>query len=143
MVQGSDMKHAASAKPSYGENLKVSLAWFDDVRGRIVLELTSGLEVSFSPHLAEGLAGASPKALSSINISPSGQGLHWPLLDVDLFVPSLLQGAFGSQKWIAAQLGRAGGMVRSLVKAKAARENGKAGGRPPKPKPDAQPVATS
>jgi hypothetical protein len=55
--------------------------------------------------------------------------LHWPLLDADLYVPSLIEGAFGSRRWMQ-QIGKLGGSSRSSVKAKSSRENGKRGGRP-------------
>jgi hypothetical protein len=60
-------------------------------------------------------------------------GLHFPELDADLYVPALLDGLFGSRRWIAAQNGRAGGKVQSEAKAQAARSNGARGGRPRKP----------
>jgi hypothetical protein len=101
-------------------------------RGRVVVLLNTGVEVTFPARLAEGLAGASPENLSEIEISPAGLGLHWPKLDVDLYVPALLQGILGSKQWIARQLGAAGGRVRSAPKAAAARLNGRRGGRPKK-----------
>ena len=107
-------------------------ARYDRRRGRIVVSLSSGLELAFPPHVAEGLAGAAPAALERIEISPSGLGLHWPKLDADLYLPALLEGAFGSKRWMAAQLGAAGGRARSAAKASAARENGRRGGRPRK-----------
>lgn len=30
------------------------------------------------------------------SLSPNALGLHWPLLDADLYVPGLIEGAFGS-----------------------------------------------
>lgn len=36
-----------------------------------------------------------------------GLALHWPSLDAD--IPSLMQGVFGTKRWMAAQLGAAGG----------------------------------
>jgi hypothetical protein len=107
-------------------------ARYDRGRGRIVVGLSTGLELAFSPRMAEGLAGASPAALASIEISPSGQGLHWPQLDADLYLPGLLDGVFGSRHWMAARLGAAGGRARSTAKSAASRENGKRGGRPRK-----------
>jgi hypothetical protein len=56
-------------------------------------------------------------------------GLRWPLLDADLYVPGLIEGAFGSHRWMQ-QIGKLGGASRSSIKAKASRENGKRGGRP-------------
>ncbi|HJU17858.1 MAG TPA: DUF2442 domain-containing protein [Stellaceae bacterium] len=107
-------------------------ARYDRRASRIVVRLNTGLELSFPPALAEGLAGATPEDLSEIEITPAGLGLHWPKLDTDLYIPALLQGVFGSRKWMAAQLGAAGGRVRSAAKAASSRANGQRGGRPRK-----------
>jgi hypothetical protein len=107
-------------------------AHYDAARDRIVIELSTGIEVSFSPKQAQGLNTARPDDLADIEITPSGLGLHFPLLDADLYVPALLEGLLGSAKWIAGQMGRVGGAARTASKAAAARENGKRGGRPRK-----------
>ena len=65
--------------------------------GRVVVSLDSGLELMFSPALAEGLEGASVEDLAVIEVTPAGDGLHWPALDADLWVPGLLAGQFGSK----------------------------------------------
>jgi hypothetical protein len=77
-------------------------ARYDRRVARIMVTLTNGLELAFPPHLAEGLAGAKPADLALIEITPTGLGLHWPRLDADLYVPSLLEGTFGSPRWMAA-----------------------------------------
>jgi hypothetical protein len=59
------------------------------------------LEVAFNPRLAEGLDKATTAQLAAVEISPSGLGLHWPKLDADLYVPALLEGVFGSPRWMA------------------------------------------
>ena len=107
-------------------------ARFDKHRGRVVVALNTGVEVTFPTRLAEGLADASPEKLADIEISPTGLGLYWPKLDADLYVPSLLQGILGSKKWMASQLGAEGGKARSSAKTAAARINGRRGGRPKK-----------
>jgi len=107
-------------------------ARYDRRTSRVVVELSTGVQVAFPARLAEGLAGAAPEDLAEIEISPAGLGLHWPKLDADVYVPALLQGVFGSKRWMAAQLGAAGGKVRSSAKAAASRENGRKGGRPRK-----------
>ena len=104
-------------------------ARFDTRRGLIVVELEGGCEFAFPITLAEGLAGAPRAKLSKITLSPNGLALHWPLLDADLYVPGLIEGAFGSLRWMQ-QIGKLGGQRRSAAKAKASRENGKRGGRP-------------
>ena len=107
-------------------------ARYDRRVSRIMVALSSGLELAFSPHLMEGLADARPADLAIIEITPTGLGLHWPTLDADLYLPALLDGVFGSPRWMAGLLGRRGGLARTPVKVSAARENGRKGGRPRK-----------
>ncbi len=55
-----------------------------------------------------GLAQASTEDLgamvsdrpSVIEVTPLGYGLHWEALDVDLSVPSLLKGVYGTRAWM-------------------------------------------
>jgi len=105
---------------------------YDRRIGRIVIDLSSGLEVAFRASDAQGLEHAKPSDLRKIEISPSGLGIHFPLLDADLYLPALLEGFLGSRGWMAAQMGRAGGKVSTKAKAAASRRNGKLGGRPRK-----------
>lgn len=107
-------------------------ARYDRRSSRIIVALNTGIQIAFPADLAEGLAGASAVDLAQIEISPAGLGLHWPRLDADLHVPSLLQGMLGSKSWMARHLGAAGGRATSKAKATAARENGRKGGRPRK-----------
>ncbi|MGI9039787.1 MAG: DUF2442 domain-containing protein [Gemmatimonadales bacterium] len=106
-------------------------ARYDPVRGLIVVELTNGAFFGFPARLAQGLRGAAPGRLAEIEISPSGEALHWERLDADLRVGALLQGVFGTRAWMR-ELGRAGGRARSAAKTQAARLNGAKGGRPRK-----------
>lgn len=103
---------------------------YDRTRGRVVIALSSGIEVAFRPRDAQGLERAKPHQLDKIEISPSGLGVHFPKLDADVYLPALLEGFLGSKRWIAAQHGKIGGSVSSKAKAEAARRNGKLGGRP-------------
>lgn len=82
--------------------------------------------------MAQGLANAKTAQLGNIQITPTGMGLHWPMLDADMYVPNLLRGILGSSQWMAAKLGAAGGRARSTAKAASARANGLKGGRPRK-----------
>ena len=107
-------------------------ARYDPRIGRVVIDLSSKLTISFSPKDAQGLEHATPADLERIEISPSGFGIHFPKLDADLYVPALLEGFLGSKRWMAARLGQAGGQSRSRPKRAASRENGKLGGRPRK-----------
>lgn len=107
-------------------------AQYDRRIGRIVIHLNSKLDVTFSPNDAQGLENTSPALLDPIEISPSGFGIHFPKLDVDLYLPALLEGLLGSKKWMASRLGSTGGRSRSVAKGTAAKKNGLLGGRPKK-----------
>jgi hypothetical protein len=111
---------------------KAVSAHYDRKSGRIVIHLSSKLIVSFSPRDAQGLERAKPSQLEEIEISPSGFGIHFPLLDADLYVPGLLEGFLGSKQWMATRLGQLGGQSRSRAKKAASRSNGRLGGRPKK-----------
>ena len=107
-------------------------ARYDRHASRIVVTLSNGLDLGVPVRLAQGLAGAKASDLAAIEITPTGLGLHWPKLDADLYLPSLLQGLFGTRRWMAGLLGKAGGSVTSSAKKAAARVNGRRGGRPRK-----------
>jgi hypothetical protein len=107
-------------------------ARYDPETGRIVIQLSSRLIVSFAPEDAQGLENARPSQLREIEISPSGFGLHFPAVDADLSVPGLLEGFLGSKSWMASRLGQIGGQATSKAKKAASRANGKLGGRPRK-----------
>jgi hypothetical protein len=107
-------------------------ARYDRASRRIVIHLSSKLDVSFSPRDAQGLEHATPSQLEQVEVSPSGFGIHFPELDADLYLPALLEGFLGSKRWMASRLGQTGGRVKSPAKRAAARANGKLGGRPTK-----------
>ena len=81
-------------------------ARYDRRVSRIMVGLSNGLELALAPYLLEGLADAKPADLAEIEITPSGLGLHWPRLDTDLYVPALLEGTFGSARWMDGLRGR-------------------------------------
>lgn len=107
-------------------------ARYDRRIGRVVITLSTNLELAFSPRDAEGLEDALPAQLDAIEISPSGFGIHFPKLDADIYLPALFEGFMGSRKWIASRLGAEGGKSKSAAKTAAAKQNGRLGGRPKK-----------
>lgn len=111
---------------------RVVAARYDRRLGRVVLSLSSKVDLMFAPEDAEGLEKATAAELEAIEVTPSGFGIHFPKLDADLYVPALLEGFLGSRKWMAARLGAVGGQSKSPAKRKAAKKNGKLGGRPKK-----------
>lgn len=124
------------AATSRGEQVRKNgyavAAEYDRQQERLVVTLNTDVTVMVPVHLLEGLADAKADDLAEIEITPAGLGLHWPRLDVDVYVPALMHGVFGSKRWIAAQLGAAGGKASTAAKTTAARENGRKGGRPRK-----------
>jgi hypothetical protein len=105
-------------------------ARYDRANGKVVVDLSSKLTLSFSPQDAQGLEDATPAQLEDLELSPSGFGVHFPKLDAHLYIPGMLEGLMGSRKWMAARLGQVGGQSRSRAKKAASRANGLKGGRP-------------
>lgn len=124
-------QRAAVARKTFPAAVEVR---YDRRVARIVIELASGLELAFSPKHVQGLEHAHPAELADAEITPSGLGIHFPHLDADLYLPALLEGFLGSKRWMASEIGKMGGKISTEAKAKAARENGKLGGRPRKTK---------
>jgi hypothetical protein len=94
----------------------------------IVLHLQNGRRAVFPREDLQWLRDAPASKLAKVEVL-GGVGLRWEELDVDLYVPALLKGILGSQRWMA-ELGRKGGEAKSAKKAEAARKNGARGGRP-------------
>ena len=76
-------------------------AYYDQSSDRIVINLKSRATFSFPPEIAQGLAGASPEDLAEVEVTPSGDGLHWEKLDAAFSVPTLLAGVIGTDSWMA------------------------------------------
>jgi hypothetical protein len=132
-ITSQEFKQAnARAKTLKASTPAATSACFDRKSGNIIVTLSSGVGIFFSPKDVQGLEDASPAQLSQIEITPSGFGLHFPKLDADINVPNLLEGVLGSRKWMASRLGSQGGKARTKAKASAARANGALGGRPRK-----------
>jgi hypothetical protein len=78
-------------------------AHYDAGRGRIIVRLTTGVEIGFAPQDAEGLQHAKRDELAVIEVDAFGLGIHFPQLDADFYVPALLEGVLGSKGWAAAR----------------------------------------
>ena len=95
----------------------------------LILKLSDGHRHMIPREDLQGLESATKEQIAQVEILGHGTGLHWPALDLDYYVPSLLRRIYGNQKWMA-EIGRSGGSVKSAAKKKAARVNGLKGGRP-------------
>jgi hypothetical protein len=80
---------------------RAELVYYDYEQKKIVLNLKNGCCFLFSPDLVQGLADEDEKLIAEVEITPSKEGLHWEILDVDLSIPALLMGMFGTKKWMS------------------------------------------
>lgn len=129
------LQELAAADEAYANEAKAVAARYDPDSGKFIIDLANGTTFIFPAALAQGLAGADPKLLAAVEIAPGGTVLHWDELDADFSVNGLLAGSFGGKTWMArlrSELARQGGQAKSEAKARAARANGKKGGRPRK-----------
>src|ERR1700690_3270682 len=102
---------------------RVIRAEYEKNPDRLTLHLDDGVRISIPRLSLQGLQDAKPAQLSKIEILGRGTGLHWPLLDVDHYVPGLLNHVFGTRRWMAelprhdwmAELGRRGGSTTSTA----------------------------
>ncbi|MES2421524.1 MAG: DUF2442 domain-containing protein [Pseudomonadota bacterium] len=112
--------------------VRAAEARYDHATGRVTLELTNGCAYAFPAQLVEDLSGATDDQLADVEVDGLGFNLHWPALDADLYVPTLVSGMFGTRDWMTRELARHAGQATSPAKAAAARANGAKGGRPRK-----------
>ncbi len=55
-------------------------AHYDAGRGRVIVRVTTRVEIGFAPRDAEGLQHASRKDLGTIEVEAHGLGIHFPSL---------------------------------------------------------------
>jgi Protein of unknown function (DUF2442) len=103
---------------------------YDPKSGRILIDLSNGCSFAFPARLAQGLETATDSDLGAVEILGAGYGLHWEKLDVDLSIPGLLAGLFGTKAYMDRLRASRAGSATSSRKAAAARANGAKGGRP-------------
>ena len=109
-------------------------AQYDATRDAIDLRFRGGGSMSIPRQIVPRVDDVPASALESISVSLAGDALSWPSLDVDVYVPGLVERAFGTRLFARAT-GQRGGRRRSKAKAAAARANGRKGGRPRKRHP--------
>ena len=102
---------------------------YDPTQGLLLVKLRGGWVFGFPPEQLHGLEDATAAQIANIRLSPSGDGMHWDDLDVDVSLTGLMVRALHLQEWAP----RIMGQIRSEAKARAARKNGLKGGRPRNP----------
>jgi Protein of unknown function (DUF2442) len=95
----------------------------------LIVGLSNGRRLVLPVEDLQGLGEAKHERLQNYELLGRGAGISFPGLDVDLYVPALMEGVYGNGRWMAL-LGRKGGKARSEAKRRAAQANGAKGGRP-------------
>ncbi len=83
---------------------RAASARYDSRTARVVVELMNGCTFAFPSHLAQALRDATDSQLAEVEVLGVGYGLHWPSLDVDLSVPGIVAGRFGTPVAMSQQL---------------------------------------
>jgi hypothetical protein len=65
----------------------------------VIVRLVSGAEVEFSPRDAEGWTDATAHDLAGVEVDALGLAVRVDAIDADLYVPALVEGRLGSDRW--------------------------------------------
>jgi len=95
----------------------------------LIVRLSNGRRLVLPIEDLQGLGKATQKQIQNYELLGRGTGISFPDLDVDLYVPALIEGVYGNRRWMA-QLGKKGGKAKTEAKRLAAKANGVKGGRP-------------
>jgi hypothetical protein len=112
---------------------RATAARYDAASDRIILELVNGCSYIFPAVNVQDFQDiARDTRMNEIIVEGDGFNLNWPQLDIDLYVPAVVSGIFGTKAWMEKALARRAGQAKSPAKAAASRANGAKGGRPRK-----------
>lgn len=64
---------------------------YDPERVRLIIELVSGALLDIPLPNTVRLSNASERERGTMRLTPFGLGIHWPLIDEDLYVPRLVE----------------------------------------------------
>jgi len=81
---------AAAAGEKELERPRAKAVRYDAQRVRLVMELVSGAMLDIPLPMTGRLSNASELERSEMALTPFGLGIHWPLIDEDLYVPRLV-----------------------------------------------------
>lgn len=82
---------AATAGEEELERPRATAVRYDAVRVRLIIELVSGAMLDIPLPMTERLSHASDVERSTLELSSFGLGIHWSLIDEDLYVPRLVE----------------------------------------------------
>ena len=102
VVTDRQLRTAASrGRKLFASEPRAAAARYDAATGRVVIDLVNGCTYAFPANLVQDLQSASAEDLARVEVDGLGFNLHWPSLDVDLYVPALMAGIFGTHAWMA------------------------------------------
>jgi hypothetical protein len=82
------MEHVSAGEKQMNKYHEIEKIFFEDA---VMILTVDGKEYSFVlADISRRLAKATPAERAAYEISPSGYGIHWPLLDEDLSIDGLL-----------------------------------------------------
>lgn len=105
---------------------------YDAESGRVLVELSNGCVFAFPPRLVQGLEDASEADIACVEVLGVGFALNWEAPDVQVSLEGLMDGIFGTRRYMERMWAARAGRATSPAKAAAARANGSKGGRPRK-----------
>ena len=69
----------------------------------VILTFGSGASMTIPRRVIPGLEREPASILETVVLSPAGNALRWPALDVDVHVPGLIERAFGGRLLVPAR----------------------------------------
>ena len=108
--------------------IQASSARYDQTTNRLILGLKSGAVFIVPCDLIQGLREAAPEQIAKVKLGPRGASLHWAKLDVDFSVEGVVQGRFGTKKWmenLPELVAENNPPMRRLTRAKTSSTNGR------------------
>ncbi len=104
---------------------------YDPATEQVAVMLTNGASFRVPVSIFPDVAEATEEVRASVRLSSDGDGLRWDALDVDYYWPYLMGELLGQAAWRRAA-SRTLASMTSPAKRRAARANGRKGGRPRK-----------
>ena len=91
-----------AAKELEGEPRVVAAEYLGGRADVIVLRLSTGGRLAIPREYLQGLEQATEAQLAEIQLWGGGISVSWPQLDVDHYLPNLLERRYGDARWMAA-----------------------------------------
>jgi hypothetical protein len=98
MFEASDQRGQAALQTE----VQARTASYDAITHRLNIELKSRATLSIPCERLQGLNEATPADIAAVELGLRGASLHWEKLDLDFSVSGLVQGIFGTRKWMDA-----------------------------------------